>query len=359
MKKLLMLLLAAMLLLGCARAEMADVVITLPGQQVAFTPLAGGVCLTRESSASAFNKAGLSQREVLPYMEEYDLYAMLFDAEYTLEMQLCLYEGGVADYTGLDAFAVSALCDEYEAWYAGYGYEVRSVDTLQHDGYDYVRMRAAYVYEDGVEEYMLFYATVRGGYAVELVVFPSEGPVTAEIEAAAEAVLTSLRYVPMSLDVLPAGYAALVQGDCQAFYALPEGLTLQQEDNAQLLIPAEGAWQIRISAQRGQNGDLDVLAPEMAKLYCENERKLRETVAERVSAVSLYESGVRRYLRTEAVERGQDSGMLYVDEYFTKQDGWDVTIAAVCVNAELTVEARTALQEIVDSMMIRVMPVTE
>ena len=131
MKKLLMLLLAAMLLLVCARAEMADVVITLPGQQVAFTPLEGGVCLTRESSASAFNKAGLSQREVLPYMEEYDLYAMLFDAEYTLEMQLCLYEGGVADYTGLDAFAVSALCDEYESWYAGYGYEVRSIDTLQ------------------------------------------------------------------------------------------------------------------------------------------------------------------------------------------------------------------------------------
>ena len=51
--------------------------------------------------------------------------------------------------------------------------------------------------------------------------------------------------------------------------------------------------------------------------------------------------------------------MLYVDEYFTKQDGWDVTIAAVCVNAELPEEAGTALQEIVDSMMIRVMPVTE
>lgn len=352
MKKLLTVLLAAVLLLACARAEMTDVVITLPGQQVAFTPLAGGVCLTRESSASAFNKAGLSQREVLPYMEEYDLYAMLFDADYTLEMQLCLYEGGVEDYTGLDAFAVAALCDEYESWYAGYGYEVQRIDTLQHDGYDYVRMHTVYLYEDGYEEEMLFYVTVRGGYAVELVVFPSDGPVTAEIEAAAEAVLTSLRFVPMSLDVLPEGYAALVQEGFQAYYLLPAGLTLREEAGVQVLTPAEGTWEIRISAEPGESGDLDVLSPEMAKLYSENERMLRETTAEQASAVSIYESGVHRYLRTEAVERGQDGELLYVAEYFTKQDGWDVTVTAVSTGDELPETALQLLQTLVDSMMV-------
>lgn len=71
--------LAALLLILClmplfALAEMdedGDIVVSLDGAEFFFTPLEGCDGVSRESSASVFNRLGLSPRELLPMMEAY------------------------------------------------------------------------------------------------------------------------------------------------------------------------------------------------------------------------------------------------------------------------------------------------
>lgn len=78
MKRLLTILLLLTLILP-ARAETdgeGNVVIALPEAELYFLPLEEGApVLTRESSASEFNRLGMSQRELLPQMEAYGIYA--------------------------------------------------------------------------------------------------------------------------------------------------------------------------------------------------------------------------------------------------------------------------------------------
>ena len=66
MKKFVAVLLLLCLLPLCGLAEMdedGDVVVTLEGAEFFFTPIVG-YCITQESSASVFTRAGFSQREL-------------------------------------------------------------------------------------------------------------------------------------------------------------------------------------------------------------------------------------------------------------------------------------------------------
>ena len=195
MKKLLALLLALLLPLT-ALAEMdedGDIVVTLEGAEFFFTPIEGGFCVTRESSASVFNLLGLSQREVVPYMEEYGVYAMLYDAEATTEVQVCAEPTVDTDFDEMTEFGEVTMCESFRTYYSDMGYEVASVEMYYAaDGHRFVRTIAAYTYEDGYVEHMVEYLTCQAGYSVSIILFPYEGAPTAAQIALGDAIADSL-----------------------------------------------------------------------------------------------------------------------------------------------------------------------
>ncbi len=200
MKKLLALLLALCLLPMSALAEMnegGDVVVTLEGAALSFTPIENGYCITRESSASVFNRLGMSQRDVLPYMEEYDVYAMLYDAEQLTEVQLSAISTMETDFDALDEQSAALMCESFQIYYASLGYDVASVVMYQApEGHKYVCSTMSYTYEDGYVEGMVEYLTCQAGYSVSIVVFPYEGLPAQTHTAIGNAIADSLRIVP-------------------------------------------------------------------------------------------------------------------------------------------------------------------
>lgn len=195
MKKLIALLLLMCLLPLCGLAEMdesGNVVVKLEGVQFFFIPIEGA-CLTRESSASAFNKLGLSQRELLPWMEANDVYVMMFDTALTCEVYVYAYPTEAEDYKDLTDYGETVECEYYRSYLSEYGYDVAAVEMYcVPGGHKFVWTDAAYTTEDGSVRHMSEYFTVHGGYCVTIAVFPAEGEVTEEQLALGDGIADSM-----------------------------------------------------------------------------------------------------------------------------------------------------------------------
>lgn len=114
MKKLIAILMFVCLLPLCGLAEMSEdggVVVTLDGVEVFFMPVEGSVCLTRESSASVFNRLGFSQRETVPWMEENDIYALIYNLQTNTEIQVSIYRSLAEDFDNLSQEEQRELCE--------------------------------------------------------------------------------------------------------------------------------------------------------------------------------------------------------------------------------------------------------
>lgn len=196
MKKLMALLLTLCLLCAAALAEMGedgDVTVTLEGAEFFFTPMEGSIVLTRESSASVFNRLGMSQRDVLPYMEEYGVYAMLYDDALMTEVQIGATATVETDFDEMNDFGETLMCESFRSYYADMGYDVASVDIYHaEDGHKFVRSVMSYTYEDGYVEAQIEYLTCQAGYSVSIVVFPYEGMPTEDHMAIGDALADSL-----------------------------------------------------------------------------------------------------------------------------------------------------------------------
>ena len=198
MKKLIALLLLLCLLPLCALAEMegdGDVVVPLDGAEFFFTPIEGGHLLTRDSSASVFNRLGLSQREVLPSMEADGVYAILFDLARRAEIQILASPTDVRDYDEMTADelaqACEALCSRYECW----DWQIETAEMYRApDGHQYIKFIYYYTYEDGTVEYSVEYQTCQAGYSLMILVYPfgADAPTMEQI-AQGEAIADSLR----------------------------------------------------------------------------------------------------------------------------------------------------------------------
>lgn len=202
MKKLLVLLLA-LLLPFAALAELdedGDVVVTLTGVEFFFTPPEDAFLLSRESSASEFTALGLSQREFLPWMEAYDIYALLFDGEISWEMQVMAYPVEYGDYSDLEGYGLQRECDSMAYSYRDQGYEVVSCEVYDApEGHRFVCVQAVYVDDEGVREPLVEYFTVHGGYAVSICLFSYLEEMTEADLALAQAVADSLWIMPCQL----------------------------------------------------------------------------------------------------------------------------------------------------------------
>ena len=194
MKKLLAALLMLCLLSMNALAEMdedGDIVVTLPGMEFFFTPMEG-YCLTRESSASLFNQLGMSQRTVIPWMEEYDVYALLYDEALTMEVQIAAYETIETDFDEMTSHGEEIMCADLSYGYTDQGYEVEAAEIYNAvDGHKFVRIIASLEDENGIG-YLVEYLTCQAGYTVSIILFPYDGHPTEKQLAQGDAIADSM-----------------------------------------------------------------------------------------------------------------------------------------------------------------------
>lgn len=196
MKRLMVLLLVLCLLPLCALAELdedGDVVVTLPGMEFFFTPIEGAHLLTRESSASAFNRLGFSQRELVPQMEHAGLYALMYFGEDDLvEAQVAAYASVETDFDEMNGFGETLMLETMTTAYTDQGYRVSAADVYYApEGHTFIRLDMSFDGEAG-EERLLIYITCQAGYTVELRFFPYGESLTEDQYLMAELLADSL-----------------------------------------------------------------------------------------------------------------------------------------------------------------------
>ena len=198
MKKFVAVLLLLCLLPLCGLAEMdeeGDVVVTLEGAEFFFTPIEGAHLLTRESSATAFNRIGLRQYELLQHMENYDIYAMLYfgdAAQGTVETQIAAYASIDTDFDEMNEYGETLMCESLKVSYTDQGHRVSAADVYRApEGHKFIRLSIAYDGDTG-EEFSTVYITCQAGYTVELRFFPLGGLLTDGQQETAELLVDSL-----------------------------------------------------------------------------------------------------------------------------------------------------------------------
>lgn len=181
MKKLAVWLVVLCLLPLCALAEMdedGDVVVTLNGAEFFFTPIVG-YCITQESSASVFTRAGFSQRELLPWMEQNGVYALMYDETGAVEIQVVAHPSAETDFDEMNEFGETLMCEDLSYSYTDHGYDVTSTEIyLAPEGHKFVRVSAAYTEADGGLTHMVEYYTCQAGYGVSVCLFHNGGEAT-------------------------------------------------------------------------------------------------------------------------------------------------------------------------------------
>lgn len=196
MKRFIALLLTCCLLPLFALAEMneaGEIVVALEGAKFTFTPPEGLFCLTRESSASAFNRIGLSQRDTLPAMEEGSIYALLYDAAFSTEIQVIAHPTAQEDFADLTDFGAELLRASMENFYAEQGCDVDFCELYSvPGGHMFICTSMSYTYADGTPDYMVEYMTCHGGYNVNIMLYTYETEPTEEQLALGDALADTL-----------------------------------------------------------------------------------------------------------------------------------------------------------------------
>lgn len=378
MKKLfaLLMLLALMPLWAAAEAEDSGVTVALDGAEVYFVPIEG-YCLTRETSASVFNRLGLSQREIVPWMEEYGVYALMFDAVGELEIQITVNPTTELDFDDMNQYGLNSMCEVNESYYTSQGYDVESSE-LNHtfDGHSYVKTICSYTYEDGSVEHMAEYVTSQSGYVVSVYVFPYEGAPTEEQMTRAQGVVESLwlsknpvegQLVELSREgirvqfYLPEGMTCLTKNSGEdAWSGLPKDLvhTRQKElaRNVVLgtVISSDGLWEIQWDFDFSDaGGDMDVLLEAEAEDFRQQLVASYHELGQEVLESACEWIGPYRYvkLRYSFAEGGR---MTRVNEYYTRQEGWNIYIYLIAYGEPAPEEVQTMLEEILENQTITV-----
>lgn len=350
MKKLIALVLLLCLLPCAAHAQTKVETILLPRAQVSYEPVPGGYCLTRESSASVFNRLGFSQREMVPHMEETDLYALMWDASLNAEFQLIAFPTENADMEGMKAYGVEWLRADFRRHYEESGYEVEDVYLYRSAGHEYIRSEVTYTYEDGLVEPMIDFYTVQNGYVIEVVVFSYQAVVDEKTITLAENLVDSVWCGLLD------GYTQITEGAVSLQMWLPEDMALckGEEEGCWEASAPDGSWSIRWHIFGGVSGDADRLSDAGARaLYEDRSRKIKAAGGTVASAEHI-QTDMHRYTHI-GYQTTNDAGMLcYVDEYYTKQSGYGLTVEGISEGVPLSDEALSLLRKIVDSQIVRV-----
>lgn len=196
MKRFIALMLTLCLLPLFALAEMneaGEIVVELSGATFTFMPPEGLICLTRESSASVFNRIGLSQRDTLPAMEAGGIYALLYDADIQTEIQIIAYPTAQEDFADLTDYGEELLRASTENFYAECGYDVQFCEVYSViGGHRFICISMSAPLSDGTSDHMAEYMTCHGGYCVTITLYTYETAPTEEQLALGDALADSL-----------------------------------------------------------------------------------------------------------------------------------------------------------------------
>lgn len=183
MKKLLAILCVLCLLpfAALAEEEPREKLIEVGDLNVYFVPPADTILLTRDSNAFAFIRAGRFRPNELPYMEEYDIYAMMLPEDgRPYQFTLALWPTEAEDLDGVTNFMAARMCSAYRNSYEAAGYIVETVEYRTTGGYDCIYIAAHYPYEDGTSDYLAQYGTTQNGYALWVDLLIYNEPIPAE-----------------------------------------------------------------------------------------------------------------------------------------------------------------------------------
>lgn len=202
LKRLFVLLLTLCLALPCAAMaeldEDGDIVVKLDGAEFFFTPPEGAHMLSLESSASEFNALGLSQRELVAWMEEYDLVVVFFDEAFGWELHVQAYPCEYGDFDDLTDYGLLSEVSYLERLCREQGYEVLFAEGYRApEGHQFVCIRSLYTYEDSTSEPQVEYFTIQGNHAVSVYLMGYSEQLTDEQLAIAQAVADSLWITPV------------------------------------------------------------------------------------------------------------------------------------------------------------------
>lgn len=353
-KRFLSALLAALML--CAPA-LAEEVIGLPDAVVTFQPMEGMLCLTRETSASVFNRVGLSQREIVSWMEQSDAYAMMFDLATGSEVGLYLFTAEddlLEDMTDAER---EYLCQDMAEYYEQNGYE--GVTTCIHEGAGglWLQVTGLTWSTAGMPCHIVTLMSVRRGYHVQASLF-MDG------EDRSEMYLDRFLAMADSLRIeLAEGLTEMTAGDVTVRLRLPEGMVCHTSAEAAgiapapealtgeiagVLTPQDGAWYVQWQVLEGASGDMERLSETgLRALYEDRARKKKAagfTVTGKESVTEMRQ--VFTHLTYELPEGW------HAEEYYTKQSGWGVTITAYSAGQPLPEAAHALLRELLEAQMI-------
>lgn len=377
MKKLIAILLLVCLLPLCAGAEMDEnggVTVALDGVEVFFMPAEGSICLTRESSASVFNRLGLSQRVEVPWMEQNNIYALMYNLQTETEIQVMISRSLTADFDNLSPEEQLELCAGIESYYTDLGYVVEAVEMYHaQEGHSYVLSSLAFMMEDGSQGHLVEYYTCHAGYEVLVEVYPFEGAPTAAQMALGAALADSLRVqrmerapvtIPRPEGVLT--FSPLVDGICLTResdasmfdYAEASLGTSQQElvewmeENNLYAVMFDGAWgcEVQIDVSVSSLLDYNTLTPEQDVSMLDEFVSFNEQCDIDVQEYGMYSNGHHRFGWLVGTETSEEGGLQYRIHYTTGYRDYLIEMVMFVYEPEQLEYYSAMARSLVDSM---------
>lgn len=358
LKKLLVCLLALLL---CVPA-LADEIVELPDVVVTYTPPEGFYLLTRESSASAFNAIGLSQRGLVPWMEQNDCYAVMYDLDTGSELLLLLWP---YEEVSLDTLTERELAQLCENWVEGYeldGCEEVSVTVYESTAGRYMQVAYKTYETDGTSCYVVALVGFRSGCRVHMSLFTYGEAPSDEMVGRLLAMADGLRME------LPASLTELSAHGVTLRLSVPAGLVLQSDaavvagltpekaagEVIGMAVAEDGSWYVQWQLVDGVTGDLERVRDTGLRSLYEDRAKRKKAEGFTVTVKEAVTDLRQRYIHLcyEIPQEGGDSW--FAEEYYTKQGGWGVVVTAYSISQPLTEEASAMLRELIASQLITV-----
>lgn len=373
MKKLIAVLLLVCLLPLWGLAEMdenGDVTVALDGVEVFFSPVEGSACLTRESSASEFNGLGMSQRSVIPWMEQYNVYALFPALQTNAEIQLVINRHLTTDFDDLSPEETLELCEWVEDGYTDMGYKVESVEMYHaREGHSYVLTRLTYVKENGSLGHLAEYYTCHAGYEVMLEIYPYEGATTAEQIAQGAAIADSLRVrrterAPVTIP-RPDGmltFSQLADGICltqdsDASLFEEAGVSQQEmvpwmkeRDLCAVMYDAANGCEVQIEVLAASPWDFNSLTPEQDATMLDELVSYNEQYGIEVQDYGMYDNGHHRFGWLVGTEESEDGEPKYRIHYTTGYHDYLIELVVFVHEADRLEHYQAMARSVADSM---------
>ena len=381
MKKLIAILLLVCLLPLCVLAEMdedGNVTVVLDGAEVFFTPV-DGYCLTRETSASVYNRVGLSQREILPWMEQNDVYALMINQTAEIEAQLTISPTTELDFDDMTKYGLDMMCEVSEGYFRDMGLDVES-SKIYHtfDGHSYVKTVGSYIAEDGGTQHVVEYFTCQSGYAVYVTMYSLGEAFTEEQMLLCEGMIESLWLSEgASESAALTEYTELALGKITVRFQLPEDMKLLTKDSGEadwaglpkgyvwgwkkslawgdmhgLCVSPDGKWEIQWQlVDESNGGDMNSLTDEEVNQAVQHYMEVLRAEGSNISYGAGVKVGAYKYsnIRYNYTSAGT---LMHAVEYYTCQDGRGLFVTLVSYNELASEEVLSLFRDIIESQII-------